>query len=133
MGEKQFRTMHLSTAPGFYACSLFIPYPLIVNFDSQFWAFVSYISALTSLCFDPPLRNMLKKYLWASCVFYLDVLLFSVLPVLSVLFVAEQVNLSILNYTVLVGGIVMFIFLTCFHTEKRLVRHGWRNLSGRFN
>lgn len=133
MGGKQFRTMHLSTAPVFYACSFFIPYPLIVNFDSQFWAFVSYVSALISLYFDPPLRDMLKKYLWASCVFYSDVLIFSVLPVLSVLLAAEEVSLSILNYAVLVGGIVMFIFLACFHTEKRLMRHGWEKLSGRFN
>lgn len=133
MRKKNFRVMQLSAAPGFYACFLFLPYPLIVSFDSHLWASVSYISAFISLYFDWPLRDMLKEYIWASFIFCLDVLLFSVLPVLSVLFAAEEVNFSILNYAVLVGGIVMFIFLAFFHTEKRLVRHSWTNLSGQVN
>ena len=133
MHEKQFRVMQLSAAPGFYACFLFLPYPLIVNFDSHLWAFVSYVSALIALYFDRPLRDMLEEYIWASFVFYLDVLVFSVLPVLFVLFVAEEVNFSIMNYVVLVGSIVMFIFLAFFHTKKRLMRHGWRNLSSQVN
>ena len=129
MREKQFRTMQLSGAPGVYACLLFLPYPLIVNFNSQFWAFASCLSALIWLYFDPPLRDMLKKYLWASCVFYLDFLLFSVVPVLFFFFGGEEVKLLTLNYVVLMGGIFMFIFLACFHTEKRLMRHGWKKLT----
>jgi|TARA_R100000501_G_C2605326_1_gene101270 hypothetical protein len=125
--------MQLSVAPGFYAFFLFLPYPLIVNFDSHLWAFVSYVLALVSLYFDRSLRDMLKEYIWASVVFYLDVLFFSVIPVLSVFFAAEEVNFSIMNYVVLVGGIGMFIFLAFFHTKKRLMRHGWTNLSGQVN